>query len=86
MSLVSMPEYPGPTRTMPEKWCSSSPLVYTGRGKDRDVFFAELPGWDMNFDIAAPLRNAFKEINDCLLAFREEMKAQKIWDQGLILM
>lgn len=40
----------------------------------------------MNFDVAAPLRNAFKVINNCLLAFREEMKAQEIWDQGLILM
>ena len=51
------------------------------RGKDRDVFFAELGGFDMHFDIAAPLRSAFKYVDESLVAFSDEMKIQGIWDQ-----
>jgi len=50
------------------------------RGKDRDVFFAEVGGWDMHFDIASPLEDRLKEIDNSLIAFRAEMKARGVWD------
>ena len=54
------------------------------RGKDRDFFYANLGGWDMHFDIELPLQASFGTIDDALFAFKEEMKAQSIWDDVVV--
>jgi uncharacterized protein (DUF1501 family) len=51
------------------------------RGKDRDVFFLDSPGWDMHFDIEGPLRVSFSEMSESLMKFRNEMKNLEMWDQ-----
>ena len=53
-------------------------------GQDRQAFFVEVGGFDTHSDNGGVLKQKFAEINDALEAFHEEMVAQGVWDDVLI--
>ena len=70
------------------QFASISKLMITkdDRGKDRDIFFLEKPGFDHHFDIELPLQNAFTEISNELKAFKQEMVEQSRWDDVVVVL
>ena len=54
------------------------------RRTDRDIFYAEVAGFDTHGLQDIDLNNRLKEIDDSLTVFVEEMKAQNVWDDVAI--
>jgi len=71
-----------PTGNDADKFKKISSLVASrdSRGKDRDVFFAAIGGWDHHSAMKSNLASRFKDLNATLTAFVDEMKAQGVWD------
>ena len=49
-------------------------------GADRQTFFTAMGGFDSHSDVGGALENKFREINQAIPAFVDEMKEQGVWD------
>ena len=54
------------------------------RKAERDIFFVEQNGYDTHADVAERLDLLFKELNQGIESFTEEIKAQGVFDQVVI--
>jgi uncharacterized protein (DUF1501 family) len=54
------------------------------RGAERDLFFAQMGGFDTHFDQADKLTENFREIDGALSDFVGELKAQSVFDSVVI--
>jgi len=50
------------------------------RGVEREIFFTEMLGWDMHFDVVNALDAKLTAVDDILMNFETNMKAQGRWD------
>jgi uncharacterized protein (DUF1501 family) len=55
-------------------------------GTDRDLFFADLGGFDTHNDAFAVHASKFQELDDALESFRQEMVLQGTWDSTLVVL
>jgi cullin-associated NEDD8-dissociated protein 1 len=78
--------YPTPSR-LDKELQQVAKLIRTqaGRGSERDFFFVGTGGWDMHSDMKRSLAAKFTEHNTALKTFVEEMKAQNVWDNVLVM-
>ena len=53
-------------------------------GNDRQSFFVQIHGLDSHSSVAEILNKALNNINNAIASFVEEMKAQGLWDQTVI--
>lgn len=54
------------------------------RKVERDVFYVSLGGFDTHGNVDETLNIKFKEVNDALKAFVEELKAQNVFDSTVL--
>jgi len=55
-----------------------------GRGAERDFFFVSIGGWDMHQNMKNSLNGKMDYIDNALIGFVAEMKAQNVWDSVLL--
>ena len=55
------------------------------RGKDRDMFFVEMGGWDNEFGTKAGLDEGFEQLNDDITCFVENVKQKGLWKNVTLL-
>jgi uncharacterized protein (DUF1501 family) len=75
-----------PDNPLGSQFESISDLIKTKdvRGTDRDIFFADLGGFDSHADLANVLNERNSIINSSLQSFKEEMVAQGKWNDVTI--
>merc|ERR1719330_583256 len=71
-----------PTDKLGQQMSSIAKLIKTrgARKTDRDLFYAEISGFDTHGSQEGALSTLLKEINGALNAFVKEMKSQQLWD------
>ena len=71
-----------PTDSLGMQMSSIAKLIKTrdARKTDRDLFYAEIAGFDTHGKQEGALSNKLKEINSALSAFVKEMKSQQLWN------
>ena len=50
------------------------------RGVDRDMFYLDIGGFDTHIDVNNHLDVLFRDVNDAIAAFANEMKHMNVWD------
>eukprot|EP00928_Gymnodinium_smaydae_P027006 TRINITY_DN2102_c0_g1_i1.p1 TRINITY_DN2102_c0_g1~~TRINITY_DN2102_c0_g1_i1.p1 ORF type:complete len:1927 (+),score=287.17 TRINITY_DN2102_c0_g1_i1:97-5877(+) len=78
-----------PTSTLLEKQLRQVALLIGARGErraERDLFWVEQFGYDMHDNLRNDLRARFFELNNALQKFVDEMKAQGVFDDVVVLM
>jgi uncharacterized protein (DUF1501 family) len=75
-----------PDTVLGDQFDSISALIKTkdSRGTDRDIFYADLGGFDSHADLEGVLTEKTTIINDALKSFKNEMVAQGKWDDVTI--
>jgi uncharacterized protein (DUF1501 family) len=57
---------------------------HDARKTDRDVFYVSKGGWDTHDDVKPRLVENFKQVNSALQDFVNELKAQNMWDNVMV--
>merc|ERR550532_1619369 len=57
---------------------------HTDRGVERDVFYVSQGGYDTHSNNLATIEIRFQELNQALLAFKDEMVQQNEWDNVVL--
>ena len=54
--------------------------THKARGSDRDVYFVNFDGWDHHVKVKHGLDQKFKELNEYITCYVENLKALNLWD------
>jgi len=88
VNLDNVPKFEGEGKSTSQKLETVAKLIKARniRGTDRDVFFVELPAWDVHTDAKVRTAEKLTESTAALTGFVKEMKAQGRWEDTVVIM